>query len=150
MNTATQEKRRHRRGRNHTFFAPQFGNIINEIFNAPLHEVVNEGKRKFTYPPTNISKEDGKYLLSIAIPGVAKENVSINIEKNRLTVKSKVEEDKNVKFRLREFNFTNFERSFRLSEDVDTDNISAKFENGILFISIPTVKEAGPVEVTID
>jgi len=41
------------------------------------------------------------------------------------------------------------ERAFTLSDDVDTDNISAKFENGILTISIPTVEEAGPKKVEI-
>ena len=94
-------------------------------------------------------KEDNTYTLSIALPGVDKKDVSINIEKNKLTIKSNVEENTETKYRLREFNYAKFERAFTLSEDADTDNISAKFEKGILSITIPTLKEAGPTEVKI-
>lgn len=150
-NTAQKRRshRKHRGHRNHGFFAPSFGNIINEILNSPLHEVVADRPKRYTYPNANVIAEDGNYILSLAIPGVAKEDVTINIEKNKLTVKSKVEDNTDIKYRLREFNYTNFERAFTLSDDVDIDNISAKFEQGILTISIPTVEEAGPQKVEI-
>ncbi|MFT6338264.1 MAG: HSP20 family protein [Halioglobus sp.] len=151
MNT-TQKRRAHgghRSNRNHGFFAPAFGNIINEILNSPLNEVVTDKPKKYTYPQANVISEDGTYILSLAIPGVAKDDVSINIEKNKLTIKSEVEENTDIKYRLREFNYAKFERAFTLSDDVDIDNISAKFDNGVLTISIPTVEEAGPKKVEI-
>lgn len=156
MHNTAQRRRPHRKHgghrnghRNHGFFAPSFGNIINEIMNSPLHEVVADRPKRYSYPNANVISEDGKYILSLAIPGVAKEDVAINIEKNKLTIKSKVEDNTEIKYRLREFNYTNFERAFTLSEDVDIDNISAKFEDGILTISIPTLEEAGPQKVEI-
>ncbi len=145
----SQKRRAHRANRNNGFFAPGFGNIINEILNSPLNEVVTDKPKKHTYPQANVISQDGTYILSLAIPGVAKEDVSINIEKNKLTIKSEVEENTDAKYRLREFNYAKFERAFNLSDDVDTDNISAKFENGVLTISIPTVEEAGPQKVEI-
>lgn len=144
-----QKRRAHRTNRNNGFFAPSFGNIINEILNSPLNEVVAEKPKKYTHPKANVTTQDGNYTLSLAIPGVAKKDVSINIEKNKLTIKSEVEDNTDSKYRLREFNYTKFERAFTLSDDVDIDNISAKFENGILSISIPTVEEAGPKNVEI-
>ncbi len=149
MHTTTKAQRKHRRNRNHGFFAPTFSNIINEILNSPLNEVVTDRPKRYTYPPANVIKEENKYLLSIALPGVSKKDVSINIEKNKLTIKSNVEENTETKYRLREFNYAKFERSFTLSDDADIDNISAKFEKGILSITIPTLKEAGPTEVKI-
>jgi HSP20 family protein len=151
MNT-TQKRRAHegqRGNRNHGFFAPAFGNIINEILNSPLNEVVTDKPKKYTYPLANVISQDGTFILSLAIPGVAKADVSINIEKNKLTIKSEVENNTDTKYRLREFNYAKFERAFTLSDDVDTDNISAKFDNGVLTISIPTVEEAGPKKVEI-
>ena len=145
----TQKRRAHRGHRNTGFFAPAFGNIINEILNSPLKEVVADKPKKYTYPLANVINDEGTYILTLAIPGVAKNDVSINIEKNKLTIKSEVEENTDTKFRLREFNYAKFERSFTLSDDVDIDNISAKFENGVLTISIPTVEEAGPKKVEI-
>lgn len=151
MNTTQKIKayKGQRTRRNHGFFAPAFGNIINEVLNSPLNEMVTDKPKKYTYPLANVIPEDGTYILSLAIPGVAKDDVSINIEKNKLTIKSEVEENTDTKYRLREFNYAKFERAFTLSEDVDTDNISAKFDNGVLTISIPTVEEAGPKKVEI-
>ena len=149
MNTTARAQRRNKGYRNHGFFAPSFGNIINEILNSPLNEVVNDKPKNYTYPPANVVKEDQKYILSIALPGVSKKDVNINIEKNKLTIKSNVEENTDIKYRLREFNYAKFERVFNLSDEADIDNISAKFEKGILSITIPTLKEAGPVEVKI-
>lgn len=149
MHNTTKAHRRHRAHRNHGFFAPSFGNIINEILNSPLNEVATDKPKRFTYPPANVIKEENKYILSIAIPGVNKKDVHINIEKNKLTIKSNVEENTDTKYRLREFNYAKFERVFTLSDDADIDNISAKFEKGILSITIPTIKEAGPTEIKI-
>jgi len=149
MNNTAQKKRSNRVRRNHGLFAPSFGTIINEILNSPLNEVVTDKPKKYTYPAANIIKMDGQYQLTMAIPGVDKDDVTINIDKNRLTIKSEVEDNSEVKYKLREFNYAKFERAFTLSDDADIDNISAKFENGVLQVSIPTIEEAGPVKVEI-
>ena len=149
MHNSTKAHGRKRANRHHQFFAPSFGNIINEILNSPINEVVSDKPKRHTYPPANVIKEENKYLLSIALPGVNKKDVNISIEKDKLTIKSNVEENTETKYRLREFNYAKFERSFTLSDDADIDNISAKFEKGILSITIPTIKEAGPTEVKI-
>ena len=149
MHHKTRAHRRNRAHRNHGFFAPSFGNIINEILNSPLNEVGSDKQKRYSYPPANIMKDGSTYILSIALPGVDKNDVNINIEKNKLTIKSEVDESNESKYRLREFNYAKFERSFTLSDDADIDNISAKFDQGILSISIPTLKEAGPIEVKI-
>jgi len=149
MNHTAHKRRAHKGRRHNNGFAPAFGSIINEILNSPLHEVVSDKPKKYTYPAANIVKIDNQYQLSLAIPGVAKEDVSISIDKNKLVIKSEVEDKSEIKFRLREFNYAKFKRAFTLSDDADIDNISAKFDNGILHVSIPTIKEAGPVKVEI-
>lgn len=149
MHNTTKSQRRHRGNRNQGLFAPSFGNIINEILNSPLNEVATDKPKRYTYPPANVIKDDNKYVLSIALPGVSKKDVNINIEKNKLTIKSNIEENTEINYRLREFNYAKFERVFKLSDDADIDNISAKFEKGILSINIPAIEEAGPTEIKI-
>jgi len=149
MHNVTKANKRVRPYRNHGFFAPSFGNIINEILNSPLHEAAAEKPKRYTFPNANVTKQDDQYVLSIALPGVSKKDVQINLEKNKLTIKSDVEENTETKYRLREFNYAKFERNFTLSDDADIDNISAKFEKGILTITIPTLEEAGPKEIKI-
>ena len=145
MNNTVIRKPRVANGENR-IFRPSFNSIINEIMHAPSHS----DQKNFTKPAANIVKDDeAVFHVSIAIPGVDKNNVDINIEKNLLTIKSNVEESEETTYRLREFNYTNFERSFTLSEDVDIDNISAKFDNGILTVSVPTLEEAGPKKIEI-
>ncbi len=152
MNHTTQQNsKRHNqnRNRNRGFFAPSFGNIINEILNSPLHEVVADRPKKYTHPAANVIAEDGKYILSLAIPGLTKKDVSIKIDKNKLVVKSETEDNKEIKYRLKEFNFSKFERAFTLSENADVENIVASFKNGILEVTIPVLEEEGPKEVKI-
>ena len=149
MHITTRPSRRNRHHRNHNFFAPSFGNIINEIFHNSLGDVEVERPKTYSRPAANVEKVDGSYILSVALPGVSREEVQINIDKNKLTIKSAIEENTDTKYKLREFNYAKFERAFKLSENADIDNISAKFDKGILAITIPTIKEAGPTEIKI-
>ena len=98
-------------------------------------------------PATNISETAEAYHVEVNAPGRTKEDFKINIEKDLLTVSfEKKEESKTegVKSIRREFSFSSFKRSFSLDEKVDTSNIQAKYENGILKIDLPKKPEAKP------
>ena len=97
----------------------------------------------------NIKEFEGHFLISLAIPGFTKSNVNIKQEKNIITVQGKQETNSDIKFLKREFEVTEFKRSFTLPEDVNYDAISASFENGILNISIPKVEKAQAKQINI-
>ncbi len=85
----------------------------------------------------------------MAIPGVKKEEIAIEIEKDVLKVSSNVstteevkEEKEETMYTRKEFNYASFERSFTLPEMVDRDAIKGKYEDGILSIELPKVEEA--------
>ena len=80
----------------------------------------------------------------MAIPGFAKTDVDITIDNDTLTVKSTKEEGQEGTYRLREFNYGGFTKSFKLPEYIDSSNISAHFENGIIKIILNKKKEAVP------
>lgn len=87
---------------------------------------------------SDLLESEGAYLLTIDIPGVLKENVSLDYDKDVLTVKvKKVAEDlKDAKYVQRERGLGDASRSYNIP-DIDADKIKAKFENGVLEIVLP-------------
>lgn len=93
-------------------------------------------------PAANITENENDYQIEIAVPGMHKDEISVSVENNVLTLNGeKKEERKEEKERYtrREFTYNSFVRSFTLPENVDEDRISAKQENGFLRLSIPKV-----------
>lgn len=106
-------------------------------------------------PRVDISEDETKVYIHAEMPGLKKENVKVSIsDDNVLQIKGeKIREEKtenNEKTFIRmERNFGSFSRSFILPENVKTDSIDAKFENGILEIMIDKAEPAKPKEVEI-
>jgi HSP20 family protein len=96
-------------------------------------------------PAVNITEEKDAYLVSLAAPGLKKEDFKIDIDGNLLTVSSRKEEtkeEKETKFTRKEYNYSSFSRTFTLPEEISKDKIEAKYENGLLNITLPLKKEA--------
>ncbi len=104
-------------------------------------------------PATNIFELQNEYLLEMKVPGYSKEDIKISVEKDLLTIAldSKESKDENRKLIRREFNLNSFKRVFSLDESVDSEKVSAKYENGILYLSLPKKEELKPTvkEITI-
>lgn len=136
------------RRRPNAAYYPHVGNLINELFNTAVGDVVQKtDKKRFTNPATNVIEYDNRYELMLTLPGYSKEDVSITIEDERLTVKSiKTEEesDQSLNYRLREWNYGGVEKHFKLSDTIDTASVEAIFEQGILKITLAKKEEAIP------
>lgn len=105
-------------------------------------------------PAVNISESNDNYELELNVPGRKKEDFKITIDKNILTVSfEKKEEPKedNRQFIKREFNTRSFKRSFTLDEKINAEAINAKYENGILYLSLPKKEEVKvmPKEIAV-
>jgi HSP20 family protein len=113
------------------FFGRNIGNVMGADFATNA-------------PSVNVSETENGYLLEFAAPGLAKEDFKISLDKNQLKVsaeKSKQNETTERKFTRREFNYNSFSRSFVLPKTVDKDQILAKYNNGILKVSVPKKAE---------
>ena len=91
-------------------------------------------------PTVNTREADDAYYIEVDLPGVKKEDISIDVNDNILTISGerKVEDErKEDEFYRVESVYGKFERSFSLPEDVDVDKIEAKAENGVLIVKIP-------------
>jgi HSP20 family protein len=91
-------------------------------------------------PQADILENDKAYEIQFAVPGMSKEDFTIDLKDNYLTVSGerKFTSEKNEKnFRSVETQFGSFSRSFALPENVDSSKINAKYTNGILEVTIP-------------
>ena len=105
----------------------------------------NSWMRSMNVPAVNITEEKNQYLVTMAAPGLKKEDFKIDLDGNMLTISSEKEEsteEKNKKFTRKEYNFSSFSRSFTLPEEIRKDQIEAKYEDGVLRISLPRKAEA--------
>jgi len=105
-------------------------------------------------PSVNISEEDGAYSIEVAAPGLAKEDFSIDLDNDHLVISGKKsaateEGTKEGSFRRREFNYGVFTRRFHLSDDISRDDIQAKYNKGILTVSLTKREEAKDYKRTI-
>jgi HSP20 family protein len=96
--------------------------------------------RSLDTPPANIKETDKDFKLELSAPGMSKGDFKIDVEDGVLTISSeKTEEskDEDKNYKRREFSYSSFSRSFPLSENIDENNINAKYDNGILQVTIP-------------
>ncbi len=104
-------------------------------------------------PRVDISEDERNVYIQAELPGVAKEDVKVTISEDRvLTIRGEKKQERKVEERnfLRvERTFGSFSRSFMLPENIKTDEIDAKFENGVLTITIPKVEPSKPKEVEV-
>jgi len=99
-------------------------------------------------PEVNILEGDNEFTLEIAAPGVAKDEIQIQVENDMLTISSDKKQEKDEKsdnFLRREFGYRSFKRSFGLPDSVDQDQIKASYKDGVLNVVIPKKEEAKPI-----
>lgn len=116
----------------------------NDFFNLKDNEKEAIGRSV----PTNIISLEKETVLELAVPGYAKEQISIQLEKDHLIVEGLVQEEKReekeekkVKYQRIGFKQQAFVKRFKIAQSMDLENASASFNNGILSISIPEKEE---------
>ena len=107
-------------------------------------------------PAVNVKETDDDFIIELAAPGMEKKDFKINFKNNVLTISSEREnknEEKNDNYTRKEFSYQSFQRSFTVAENaVKGDKISARYNNGILNVTLPKREEVKPQperEITI-
>jgi HSP20 family protein len=97
-------------------------------------------------PSVDIAEEKEDFVLRAELPGVAKENIKVEVKENRLTLSGKKEspwaEKGSGEYRYAEASYGSFSRSFELPRNVSGDSIRAEYAHGVLTLRIPKAKEA--------
>ncbi|HJS53525.1 MAG TPA: Hsp20/alpha crystallin family protein [Chitinophagaceae bacterium] len=117
-------------------------------FFKPWNEWFDEGGfwgRTLNVPAVNITENKDEYLVSLAAPGLKKDDFNIDVNGNMLTISSEKEEskeEKDKKFTRKEYSYSSFSRTFTLPEEINKEKIDAKYEDGVLKITLPRKEEA--------
>ena len=111
-----------------------FEDFINNFFGSNIYNDI---------PPYNIIETDKEFLIEFSVPGFNKKDFSIEVEENNLKVSKLYSENDKLenKFYKRQFNYSQFEKKFTIPEEVNIDKINSIYENGILKIFLPKIKE---------
>lgn len=103
-------------------------------------------------PAVDIVEDKEEYLLRAELPGVAKENIKVEVKENRLTLsgtKESVHKESKGEYRYVESSYGAFSRTFELPRNVPGEAIKAEYANGVLTLRIPKAKEALPRTIEI-
>lgn len=95
-------------------------------------------------PAVNIKEDDKEFKVEVAVPGLKKNDFKITTENGMINISAEREDTKEEKegnYTRKEYNYNSFSRSFLLPEDVKDEDIKAKYEDGILKLSIPKKPE---------
>ena len=135
--------------------AKTLNGFVNDIFNdLPATFGKAFGEDSFGFPPVNITEKADSYLIEVAAPGMDKADFAIKLDGNLLTIRAEKKEeakDETAKNLRKEFNYRSFKRSFTLDEKIDNGNINARYENGILKVTLAKKEEVKAIskEITI-
>ena len=134
-------------------------NFLNRDFNYVAPSFY--GNQVFGNPPAvNVLETPEGYQLEVAAPGLKKEDFSVSLQQNTLTIAAtkttesneSAQNENKPKYTRREFNFQSFKRTFTLPQTIDGERIQANYTNGILHVKLPKKEEAiekGPRSIEI-
>jgi HSP20 family protein len=127
---------------------PAWSNFFNDFFNRDWLDWTNRNfsDTNTTLPSVNIIEGKDSYEVDMAAPGLEKKDFKIELNHGVLSISSekKVENEtrKGQKFTRREYSYQSFSRSFTLPDTVESEKISARYENGIMKVVIPKKDQA--------
>ena len=137
----------------------QIPHLFDDFFNRDIFNLglSNYSDTNTTIPAVNIKETIENYEVEVAAPGMTKNDFTVELKGNTLTIssekQSQKEDNQDFRYTTREFSYQSFSRTFNLQKDVvDTENIRAAYENGVLNLIIPKKEEArkkGPRRIEI-
>lgn len=137
-----------------------FGSVVDQIFQNNLSRFFDDSLWGFTgnmpanKVPVNIRETDNSFEMELIAPGIKKEEIQINVAGDTLTVsfenKFEGKEENNEEGWLQqEYRRQSFSRSFQLNDAIEAVNINARYENGILHLSLPKKEKAKRISKSV-
>lgn len=116
--------------------------VFEDFFNTDFMPRANA-----TAPAVNVIENENDYTVELAAPGLKKEDFNVSIDNDgNLNIKmeqksDKKDENKKSHYLRREFSYSKYEQTLMLPDDVKKDKVSAKVDNGVLYITLPKVED---------
>ena len=129
------------------------GRLFEDAFNEMLRPFETETISSRSWmPPVDIRETDEALTLMLDLPGMTKDDVTVTLENDTLTVSGErkfEDEEKNDNYHRIERAYGSFSRSFNLARDTKADKVSANFANGVLEVTLPKAEESKPRHIDI-
>ena len=129
----------------------RFGTMFDRMFNDFGH--TSEDDDVVWSPRIEVTENENRFEVSAELPGMDAKDIQVDVRNNILTLSGEKKSEKEEKDRQRvicERVYGAFNRSFHLPTLVDSDNIKARFKNGVLTLELPKVEEAKPKQIQVD
>jgi HSP20 family protein len=129
-----------------------FPTVFDDFF-KPWNEWFDQGNfwgKVMKVPAVNVTNNKDNFMVSLAAPGLKKEDFRIDVEGNMLTISSEKEEtkeEKDEKYTRKEYNYSSFSRSFTLPDEVKKEKIDAVYQDGVLKLTLPKNEETRKASV---
>ena len=126
---------------------------MNRLFRETQPEGREEALTTSTFaPPVDVYEDEHNITLKIEVPGIDEKDIDVRIENNTLTVhgdRKFEKEEKEENYRRVERQYGSFTRTFTLPQTVDTENVAATYDKGVLKIALPKKAEAKPKQIKV-
>lgn len=100
----------------------------------------------------DVVENEDEYLVRASLPGINPDDLEITFEDNLLTLKGEVKEENEVdetRYHLRERRYGSFTRTIKMPSGIQSDNIEANYDKGVLELHLPKVEEVKPKKIAI-
>ena len=130
-------------------------NRMNHLFTEPFFRSGREDDELSMgawHPAVDMFDNDDKIVIKAELPGMKKNDFSVDVKDRVLTLSGERNYDNEVKeenYYRRERTYGRFKRAFHLPADVDADNIKAEFKDGVLRVEIPKPEAQKPKQITV-
>ncbi len=114
---------------------------VPSVFTSLFGDLEHQLSQDFHRPNANITKEESGYRIDLAVPGYDRDDIDITVKDDVLTVEANIESDSQNNYK-REFTVDSFRRQWTLPKSTDIEEIDASYKNGVLSVSIPSMKES--------
>ena len=128
----------------------EMGRIFGDLFASQEGET--DAEESYWMPTVDVSETENDFEIRAELPGVSESDVNVSVTDNRLTVKGEKRQETETdgkNYHRVERRYGSFQRSFTLPRNVETSNIKAGFQDGVLTLTIPKAEEAKPTEIPI-
>jgi HSP20 family molecular chaperone IbpA len=102
-------------------------------------------------PSLDILENEQELMVMVEMPGVGLDDLDINVEKGALSIHGKAmpRQKDGVRYLLNEYGVGDFRQTFEVSESIDSDQITAETENGVLILHLPKIEAARPRKIAV-
>jgi HSP20 family protein len=133
-------------------FQHEMNRMFNEFFRGGNGEEAGSGLGSWT-PAVDIHETDHGFVIKAELPGVSKDDVSVDVHQNTLTLRGQRKHEAEVKqdkYHRVERAYGTFQRSFVLPTAVDQEKVQATFKDGVLELHLPKSDSAKPKRIAIN